>query len=153
MAKHKTADAKELTVKAEPIGVSVGVDSSIMAAGPRPDLNGLRVKLPNQATIWLIMDGYRHGIPNPATYNNLFRDWNGIVIDINVVEIPEVAPISNGALLAKSNTSAAVYLVTNGVKRWVTSPAAMDKYYFAWNRIVTVPFVLVDFIPTGASIS
>ena len=40
-----------------------------------------------------------------------------------------------------------MYLISNGVKRWVTSPAAMDKYYFAWNRVYGVPFSIRQFNP------
>jgi hypothetical protein len=122
-------------------------------ASPRPDLNGLRVKLPNRPEIYLIDRGYRRWIPNPATYNNLFRDWNGIVTDISITDIPLSTQITSGAVLARGDGTAPVYLIDNGVKRWVTSPAAMDKYYFAWNRVYVVPPVLVNFIPNGASIS
>ena len=34
-------------------------------------------------------------------------------------------------------------------KRHVASPAAMDKYYFNWKRIVQIPAVIVDRIPNG----
>jgi len=122
-------------------------------SSPRPDLNGLRVKLPNQPAIYLIDQGYRRWIPNPATYNNLFRDWNGIITDIGINDIPLATQITSGAILARGDGTAPVYLIDAGVKRWVTSPAAMDKYYFAWNRVYVVPPVLVNFIPNGPAIS
>ena len=122
-------------------------------SGPRPDLNGLRVKLPNAPEIYLIDEGYRRWIPDPATYNNLFRDWNGIVVDIDINAIPLSMPISSGAILARGNGTAPVFLISNGVKRWITSPAAMDKYYFAWNRVYVVPVAFVNSIPNGSNIS
>jgi hypothetical protein len=43
----------------------------------RPDLNGARVKHPLYSSVYLIDRGQKRGIPNPGTYNNLFKDWNG----------------------------------------------------------------------------
>jgi hypothetical protein len=38
------------------------------------------------------------------------------------------------------------------VKRWVTSPAAMDKYYFNWDKIVKLNFPEGATCPTGSDI-
>lgn len=147
MSNYKTISASEIEVKTEPITVSLGLTPQVV--GPRPDLAGLRVKLPTQPQVYLIdPDGFLRWIPNPPTYNNLFRDWNGIIVDIDVNEIAQGVPLSDGAVLAKGAT-APVYLVSNGEKRWITSPAAMDKYYFNWRTIVVMPQVLLDSIPTG----
>ncbi|GAA4890048.1 hypothetical protein ACFPM3_19585 [Streptomyces coeruleoprunus] len=126
---------------------------AVQPAQVRPDLNGLRVKGVNSPAVYLILDGKRRHIPNPATYNNLFRDWNGIqsVLDVNAVD--DGGPLSDGAILGKSPSGPEVYLISNGIKRWITSPAAMDKYYFAWNKIVTISPVALYSIPTGPSIS
>ena len=119
---------------------------------PRPDLSGLRVKAPNAAPIYLIdPEGYRRWIPDPTTYDNLFRDWNGVVVALDVSSVPERPALSRGSVLVRGNGQAPVYLVSNGIKRWITSPAAMDKYYFAWNRIQVLPPVVVDSIPTGGA--
>jgi hypothetical protein len=152
MAEHRTADARELQVPAQPLQVSVGVQPETLRA-PRPDLNGLRVKSPTSPPVYLILDGYRRWIPDPDTYNNLFRDWNGIIVDINIGDISEGSQLAYGAVLARPAGAAPVYLVSNSIKRWITSPAAMDKYYFAWDRIVVVPHILLDSIPEGPSIS
>ncbi|MFG3497743.1 hypothetical protein [Streptomyces sp. NPDC047886] len=119
----------------------------------RPDLNGLRLKSVNGPAVYLILDGKRRHIPNPATYDNLFRDWNGIqsVIDIN--SITDGGPLSDGAVLGKSPNGPEVYLISNGVMRWITSPAAMDTYHFAWGKIVNISAVALYSIPTGPSIS
>jgi hypothetical protein len=150
MTEHLTAPANEIEIKTEPLLAAIGM--APMAAIPRPDLSGLRVKLPNQAPIYLVSpEGYRQWIPNPPTYNNLFRDWNGVVIDIDITQIAETVPLSDGAILARADGTAPVYIVSNGVKRWITAPSVMDKYYFNWNTVVVVPHVLLDFIPTAAN--
>jgi hypothetical protein len=118
----------------------------------RPDLNGYRLRVPGQAAIYLIDRGKRRHIPNPETYNSIFRNWDGIVSDINVPEITEDAPLDNGAALVQGQGRAEVYLTDHGKKRHVTSPAAMDKYYFAWNKIQHVPAAVIDSIPTGDAI-
>ncbi|MFF4161527.1 hypothetical protein [Streptomyces sp. NPDC001678] len=119
----------------------------------RPDLNGLRIKAVNSPAIYLVLDGKRHWIPNPATYNNLFRDWNGVVSVLDVGDITAGSALSDGAFLGKASGWPEVYLFSNGVKRWITSPAAMDKYYFAWNRIQNLPAEAVNSVPNGADIS
>jgi hypothetical protein len=146
---HKTADAKELQQKTKPPVASIGMQPDTLV--PRPDLNGLRVKLPADPAVYLIDDGLKRHIPDPTTYTNLFRDWNGIIIDININEIPSGSDISIGAVLARGDGTAPVYLIDQGVKRWITSPAAMDKYYFSWDRVVVVPITLLTSIPDGAS--
>ncbi|WP_414170262.1 hypothetical protein ACMATS_35090 [Streptoverticillium reticulum] len=119
----------------------------------RPDLNGLRIKAVDGPAIYLVLDGRRHWIPNPGTYDNLFRDWNGVVSVLDIGNITEGGALSDGAFLGKSPDRPEVYLFSNGVKRWITSPAAMDKYYFAWNRIQNLPYEAVNSIPNGPSIS
>src|SRR2546423_798713 len=113
----------------------------------RPDLAGRRIKDPAGPQVYLIDDdGTKRWIPDPPTYNNLFRDWNGIeeVADTNTID--NGRNITEGAVLAKSQQPA-VYLIDNGMKRWVTSPGVMDKFYFSWDKIQVVPQVLLDFIP------
>lgn len=147
-----TVDPTELEVQTEPMVLSVGMTPASFLA-PRPDLNGLRVKLPGRPEIYLIDQGYRRWIPNPATFNNLFRNWNGIVEEISITSIPTSQNISSGAILARAYGTAPVYLVDQGLKRWITSPAAMDRYNFSWERVYEVPSILLNSIPSGANIN
>ncbi|WP_228014760.1 type II toxin-antitoxin system ParD family antitoxin [Fortiea sp. LEGE XX443] len=120
---------------------------------PLHEFNGLRVKLPGQPEVYLVDGGYRRWIPNPETYNNLFRDWNNIIEEMTVANIPIGSSISDGAVLAKGYGTAAVFLIEQGQKRWITSPEAMDKYNFSWQRVYQIPNILLDSISTGLSIS
>ncbi|MGK5549679.1 hypothetical protein ACSNOH_33895 [Streptomyces sp. URMC 127] len=133
--------------------VSASQKSAAELRGRHPELNGARLKGVNSPAVYLILDGKRRWIPNPATYNNLFRSWDGIQTVIDIDAVDDGGQLSDGAILAKSPGEPAVYLVSNGVKRWITSPAAMDKYYFDWNKIVNVSPVALNAIPTGAPIS
>jgi hypothetical protein len=127
------------------------IQSAVSA--PRPDLNGLRLGHPVTGAIYLIDEGYRRHIPNPETYNNLFRDWNDIIWDPYVNDIPELAPLSHGSILAQTNGTAPIYLISNGVKRWISSPYIMDRYYFNWGKVVVLNQpILLNSIPSGASI-
>lgn len=121
-------------------------------AGPRLDLDGVRIRMPNQPTIYLVDQGLRRAVPDPSTYNNLFRDWEGIVVDIDVDAVPLGPPIAHGAVLVRADGAPSVYLVDRGVKRLVASPETMNRYHFAWSRIHVVPPSLVDAIPVGQTI-
>ncbi|MGW2188495.1 hypothetical protein [Streptomyces sp. NPDC001719] len=134
-------------------GTAAVHDSGNQASRPHPELNGRRLKGFDSPAIYLILDGKRRWIPNPNTYNNLFRGWDGVqsVVDINSID--DGGQLSDGAILGKSPNAPEVYLISNGLKRWITSPAAMDKYDFAWNKIVNLSPVAIGAIPNGAPIS
>jgi putative addiction module CopG family antidote len=119
---------------------------------PLNEFNGLRVKIPGRAEVYLVDQGYRRWIPNPETYNNLFRDWNNIIEEITVANIPLGANISNGAILAKAYDHPAVFLIDQGQKRHITSPEIMNKYHFSWEHIYQIPIILLESIATGTSI-
>lgn len=118
----------------------------------RIDLDGLRMQMPGDPAIYLIDAGKKRHVPDPATYNNLFRDWNGVVQDPHLDAIDTGLPLSHGAVLAQAYGDAAVYLIDRGEKRHVASPATMDRYYFAWDKIQHVAPAFLQSIPTGATI-
>jgi hypothetical protein len=120
---------------------------------PRPELNGRLIRLHDQSPpIYLVDEGRKRHVPNPETFNNLFRDWNRLdeVPDLN--DIDDGTPISNGAILARAVNTAPVYFIDNGVKRHIASPDTMDRYYFDWNKIRGVDQIMLDNIPTGQTI-
>ena len=123
-----------------------------LTAGNLGQYEGYRINQEGQPAIYLVLDGKRHHIPNPTTYNNLCgnSDTRHAVLDVNIV--PDGGALSDGAILARPNNAPNVYLVSNGKKRHVTSPAAMAKFGFD-GVIRVVDHVLLDFIPTGGPIS
>jgi hypothetical protein len=132
-----------------------GVPSGFLVSDPVPgQVEGARVRQAGTVQIYLIDDaGSKRYIPDPTTYNNLFRDWNGIQDVADVSGIATGPAITSGAYLAWDVAGDPVYLVTNGQKRQVGSPAVMDKFYFNWNAIRQVPQSTLDALPTGLPIN
>jgi hypothetical protein len=118
---------------------------------PRPELNGLRLKLPNQDPIYLIDRGLRRHIPNPATYHNLFGA-SPFQEDLNLLDIQEGAEISDGAVLARAEGTAPIYLVEQGSKRHIMSPSIMNQYGFGGPVQVVAPILLAG-IQNGPDIA
>ena len=150
MAERSLVPAKDIEVKTTQIEVNRGVEFRSLPA-PRPDLAGLRLTPLTGGPIYLVNpEGYLQWIPNPTTYNNLFIDWNGVQ-RVDIATMPIGPALSDGAVLAKGSGSAAVFLVSDGVKRWVTSPNAMEKYHFNWQHVYVIPQILVDSIHPGSN--
>jgi hypothetical protein len=118
----------------------------------RKDLDGLRMQLPGAPAIYIIDAGKKRHIPNPPTYDSLFRDWNGVVQDPHLNDIDTGTPLTDGAVLAQAYGDAAVYLIDHGQKRHIGSPATMDRYYLAWGKIQHVAPIIIASIPTGPAI-
>ncbi len=143
-----------VTPGAAPAAAAVVTTASAVAPmAVRTDLNGQRFIDRRTNAVYLVIDGRRSWVPDPATYRNLFLNWNGIkdVIDIQSVDLGP--SLSTGAFLGRAHGRAEVYLVSNGVKRHVTSMAAMDRYYFSMSKVVNLPPLSIDSIPTGAPLS
>ena len=102
--------------------------------------------------VYLILDGTRRWVPNPATLNGLFNGWIIKVVS-GLQDLPKGPTMTNGALLVKSPSSPDVYLVNDGEKRWIINPTAFNEFDFDWKKIHTYPDVMVDAIPTGAHIT
>jgi hypothetical protein len=119
--------------------------------------NGYRVKSPDRPEIYLIDNGKRRHITNPDVYNQLFRNWDGIHTVIDIENIPLGSAIREGTGLFKTSKSNKVFWLDKEhdnkvVKRWITSPQAMDKYNFNWDKVATVYDYFADGIRDGSNI-
>jgi len=126
---------------------------SANAPQPHPELAGRRLRLPGDPAIYLVdPEGLRHHVPDPYTYNRIFRDWNNIYDDPSLYDILDGGALSFGASVIRGDGSAPVYFVSGGTKRWITSPPVMDKCNFNWpaGGDVVGPAVVAA-IPTGAN--
>lgn len=110
-----------------------------MAAELRTDLNGLKVRFPFDAGVYMIDLGIRRLIPSRAVYDELFSTWENIIADIDIDEIQSGDSIPETAFLFRCIDSPNVYLLDgvepNQVKRHIVSPDVMDRYEFSWARV------------------
>jgi len=145
-----------LTCLLAPTGVTT---AEAAPAGAGSDLqidwaqyDGQRVKGSNSVWVYLILHGRLHLIPDATTYSNLFTNWNGISVNNYLVNnVPWGPALSSGAILTKGSEDW-VYLVSDGKRLLIPDAATFNTFYFAWNKIVTVPDVILESIPTGVQI-
>jgi hypothetical protein len=112
--------------------------------------DGARISTPD-GTIYLVINQQLRWIPNIATYNNLFS--GGSVASVPTVAGYLVGPaLTDGAYLAKAGADPKIYLIVDGKKRWITSPAAMTNFGFDWNKIRSLSSAQIAAIPDGLNI-
>ena len=59
--------------------------------------DGLRVTSHTSGAVYLVMWGQLHWIPDPATFNSVFKDWNGIVNSDYIVDnMPKALSLAPG---------------------------------------------------------
>ena len=119
---------------------------------PMPQLNGLLLQLPGAPQVYLVLNGYRCYVPDPGTFTNLFVSGATIIQDINIGVVAEGQPLTSGAVLAQASGSAPVYLVSNGVKCWIPTPAIFSRYQFNSGQIQVVAPILMNSIPNGPNV-
>jgi hypothetical protein len=112
------------------------------------------VQAPGDPAIYLIDDdGTKRRIPDLTTYTNLFRDGTGIQA-IDVSTITSGPDLTSGAYLAWDGVAGdPVYLVTNGQKRWITSPAVFDKFWFNSSKVRIVAQNTLSALPNGPDLT
>lgn len=123
------------------------------AAVPRNDLNGRRVKHPEQGAVFLIDSGFKRLITTPQIFNRLFTDWKSIEALTDLDSIPNGPPLSEGAVLVSAEGGDKIYLVDRGVRRLVGSDPLFEKYGFNRKKIAVVPPLVLESVPAGRPLS
>jgi hypothetical protein len=141
-------------------GTAAKISKSATANAPirRPDLNGVRMQTPGEDTQYLILDGYKCQIPDPWTEQSLFV---GVPIepDVDLDEIVTGTDLAKRAVLARG-TSGGIYLIsyppapgsTTLVKMNITQPNNFKSYQFNEAKVVQLPQVVIEAIPTGSPV-
>ena len=66
------------------LAAAAGTTQAGTTPQPMPELNGLLLQLPGAPQIYLVLNGFRCWVPDPATFNNLFVSGATIIQDINI---------------------------------------------------------------------
>lgn len=124
----------------------------------RTDHNGNRIRHIASKRVFLVDEGKLRYIPHPDTLTTILRNWDGIIDVPNLDEWVEGRDIRRDAKLEQGTPSGKVYLIDQPErdgewkKRYISSPAVMDKYHFRWPGHKTADATL-DGIPDGNTIS
>lgn len=102
--------------------------------------NGARYHDEDTGEVFLYYERECHHIPNPTTFNKLFKNWNmeplePTTIGHQVMECPKVYDIDPNAMLVKFTNSDRVYFL-NGELRWIADPETFERCNFDSNKIV-----------------
>jgi hypothetical protein len=117
---------------------------------PRPALAGCRLSRSGRGNVYIVdRDGYRRLIPDRFTYSRLFRDSSGIR-ETNVDSIAVGPPLDPGTVLVRGDLPERTYIIDKGYLRLISSPAVMDKYWFARQRIVLMDQAILESLVPGA---
>jgi len=122
----------------------------------RTDLDGLRIRMPGNDAVYLMDKGKKRHIPNPAVYNELFRNWDNIHLDLDKIDTG--APLPETAILFRCVDDPKVFLLDGApphqVKRHIANPSVMDRFQFNWSKIHVwnVPLSAIGF-PDGDTLT
>jgi hypothetical protein len=114
--------------------------------------DGMRVRngvSPNHQPSFLMINNRAHLLNDRDTELNLFGNTDSVPVSPLVVEIGAAIGV---AYLAKAPEDPRVYLVYDGYKRWIPSPAVFEEFAFRWESIREVPAQELDKIPNGPDV-
>lgn len=134
------------------LAAAAGTAQAGITPQPMPELNGLLLQLPGNPNVYLVINGYRCWVPDSGTFTNLFISGATIIQDINIGAVSEGPPLTSGAVLAQGSSSPQVYLVSNGFKCWIPTPAIFSRYQFNASNIQGCAPVIINSVPNGPDV-
>lgn len=120
---------------------------------PCPEFNGIRAKHPERSTIYLVDQGYKRAIPDALTYNGLFRDWKGIVTDLDLDNIPDGPNLSVKNILVRCSNDETACLIDGDMRRPIKDDQTFEAFHFDVKKVHLVPAVLVEPFQVGQPLS
>lgn len=118
---------------------------------PAPELNGYLLKHPEKPAIYLILNGKRCQVPDPATVNGLFVTNRSVHEDFHIEIITKGDDIASGASLVKGDGSDPWYFLPGKVKMWIPDLTIFAQYQF--RAVTTIPQILINSIPDGDKVA
>ncbi len=93
--------------------------------------------------------GFFRGVPEEA-FNSLFRD-DAVISTLrgDLRRLPQCTALPAGAIMLRGQGTSGVYLVADEVRYGIASPAVMDKYGFAWEKVLEAPAPVLALFPEG----
>lgn len=105
--------------------------------------------------VYYVQNGAKAGLIDRSIMNINYKGW--LITPVAPEELakyPNLTPVKiRAGELIKSSESSAVYVISDGERRPITSPETFEKMGYKWNNILTVPQKVVDMHPLGEEIN
>jgi hypothetical protein len=112
--------------------------------------NGTIIKKKTNPKVYYIENFQKRAIESPALFESHGFDWRSLIIasEADVDQIPngENLKFRDGSLLSNRGT---VYIISNGLRRPIASPAAFLRLGFKWSNIKAVSDAEINLHPLG----
>lgn len=96
---------------------------------------------------YITESGMKRHVPNPHVFLSYGNRWD------DVIEIlPQELDAYPNSTLIRAQGDMKVYYLENGVKRWIKTPQAFNKYHFNWSMIAPVNQTELMAYPNGTPI-
>ena len=126
-------------------------DTFSLSNGELPHPNGVLIKSANDPKIYLIDSGQKRWIPNRVIFEELFR-WGKVVVvtdfELNTYGNGSDVTFPDGVLIRKGST-APVYVLSNGAKRWVSTRSVFDSLGYNIGKVHSISDSVFNNYPTG----
>lgn len=100
--------------------------------------------------VYLVTAGRRHWVPDPTTAAILGVDpgtWTDVRPEqlVPILEGPAIPALREGSLIREP--SGAIYVIRNGRREWIPSPATFAAGGYQWGAVINVPAFVVARLP------
>ena len=120
----------------------------------RAFLNGSIIKKKTNPKVYYIENFKKRPIESPAIVESRGLNWKNLIIasEADVDQIPngENLKFRDGSLLSNRG---GVYIISNGLRRPIVSPAAFLRLGFKWNNIKAVSDAELNLHPLGEAVT
>jgi len=116
--------------------------------------NGSIIKKKLYTQVYYIEDFKKRPIESPALFESRNFDWKNLIVtseeDVDQIPTGEKLKFRDGSLLSNRGT---VYVISNGLRRPIASPAAFLRLGFKWNNIKPVSDAELNLHPVGETVT
>lgn len=116
--------------------------------------NGNIIKSNTNPKVYYLEDFKKRPIESPAIVESRGLKWNSLIVtsreDIESIPDGEQLKFRDGALLSNRG---GVYIISNGLRRPIVSPAAFLRLGFKWNNIKAVSDAELNLHPLGEAVT
>src|SRR5262249_46903665 len=122
---------------------------------------GELIKGMSHPEVYVIQNGQRHWIPDPATLQSRWS-WDQVQTlsdgDVDVIPLGDPIPSvlsgqkwPDGALVT-APPAPEIYIVQGGQRHWIPNPQTFIANGYAWDAVEAIPTSVINTIPLGAPV-